>query len=77
MSGVRYMKYDYGSDLVLKSEAGKGRACTVVGITPIENFEQAKHFNYPIGTVLYSVEFGDGSDSLTPGDQLSPVKSGS
>ena len=71
------MKYDYGDDLVLKADDGSGnvvpRVCTVVGITSVENAQQSKVFGHPIGAVLYSVEFGDGSDALVGEEELTPV----
>jgi len=68
------MRFDYGDEVVLRTKDGSGnvseRRCAVVGITPVENEEQAEHFKYPIGTVLYTVEFGDGTDALVPEDDL-------
>jgi hypothetical protein len=40
------------------------KPCAVVGITPIETLEQVELFGYPMGTVMYTVEFGDGTDKL-------------
>lgn len=34
----------------------------VVGITPVDNEALASAFSYQLGTILYTVEFGDGSD---------------
>jgi hypothetical protein len=71
------MKFDYGEEAVarIKDDAGSviEKRCAVVGITPVENEEQAKHFQRPIGTVLYTVEFGDGTDELVPEADLRPV----
>jgi hypothetical protein len=55
------MKFDYGDSVQLAS-----RPCEVVGITAVESAEQAETLNVAIGTVLYTVEFGDGSDALVP-----------
>ncbi len=70
------MKYDYGDDVIIKAQDPSGnileRPCTVVGITPVENAEQSRIFERPIGTVLYTVEFGDGSDALVPEAYLEP-----
>jgi len=64
------MKSDYGDAVVLKTQDDAGnvaeRRCAVVSITPVESEEQANHFKYPIETVLYTVEFGDGSDAFVP-----------
>jgi hypothetical protein len=62
------MKFDYGDEVVLRTKDDAGNVvekwCAVVSITPVESEEQARHFKYPIGTVLYTVEFGDGTDTL-------------
>ena len=57
------MKFDYGETVQL---AGTPRSCEVVGITAVESVQEAETLNVPIGTVLYTVEFGDGSDALVP-----------
>lgn len=57
------MKFDYGDSVQL---TGTLKPCEVVGITAVENARQAEVFNVPIGTVLYTVEFADGSDALVP-----------
>ena len=68
------MKFTYGDQVVAKIEgAAPGfieRVCVVVGITPVNTAEQAEHFKRPTGTVLYTVEFGDGSDALIPEGDL-------
>ena len=62
------MKFDYGDEVVLRTMNDAGNAveklCYVVGITPVETDRQAKHFARAIGDVLYTVEFGDGTDLL-------------
>jgi len=72
------MKYDYGDEANFKQADENGnsisRMCTVVGITPVETDDQSRVFGYPPGTVLYSVEFGDGSDRLVPEDELESAK---
>lgn len=71
------MKYDYGDDLILKADDGRGnvvqKVCTVVGITSVDNAEQSRAFGQPVGTVLYSIEFGDGSDALVVEERLEPL----
>jgi hypothetical protein len=71
------MKFDYGDEVVVRTEDDAGRVaekrCAVVGITPVESEEQAKHFKRPVGSVLYTVEFGDGTDALVPEADLRPV----
>ena len=69
------MQFDYG-DLVRVDAADQSHAeksGSIVGITPVETDEQALHFASPKGTVLYTVEFGDGSDALIPGSILVPL----
>jgi hypothetical protein len=62
------MKFDYGDQVVVNFADGVGpqKSGSVVGITPVETGEQAVLFRQPTGTVLYTVEFGDGSDTLIP-----------
>jgi hypothetical protein len=71
------MKYDYGDAVVLRTPDDSGnmteRNCVVVSITPVETEPQAKHFDRPIGTVMYTVEFGDGSDAFVSETDLRPL----
>jgi len=68
------MKFDYGDEVVLRTKNDSGSVaenwCAVVGITPVASDEQAIHFKYPVGTVLYTVEFADGSDKLVSESDL-------
>jgi hypothetical protein len=57
------MKFNYGDSVQL---AVTLKPCAVVGITSVESVQQAEAFKVPLGTVLYSVEFADGSDALVP-----------
>ena len=71
------MRFDYGDEVVVRAKddaasVPERRGC-VVSITPVENEEQARHFNRPIGTVLYTVEFGDGTDAFVPDSDLRPA----
>lgn len=72
------MKYDYGDDVVFKIKDQIGtitaKSGTVVGITPVENVEQSKAFKHPLGTILYTVEFGDGTDALLSEELLAPLE---
>jgi|HubBroStandDraft_1064217.scaffolds.fasta_scaffold160063_2 hypothetical protein len=76
--GERDMKFDYGDEVVFhtKDEVGNvaDKRCWVVGITPIEREEQGIVFKCPLGTVLYTVEFKDGSDALVAESDLLPAK---
>lgn len=62
----------YGDLVLLKPQHAGEKAvyASVVSITAIETDAQAKHFNAPIGTVFYTVEFADGSDAFVPEEQL-------
>ena len=71
------MRFDYGDEVIVrvKDDAGSvpEKRAWVVSITPVESEEQASHFNRPIGTVLYTVEFIDGTDAFVPDSDLRPV----
>jgi hypothetical protein len=72
------MKFDYGEEVVLTTKddagnVGEEKRCWVVSITPVESEEQAKLFKHPIGSVLYTVEFGDGTDAFVPEADLRPL----
>ena len=60
------MKYDYGQTVLCKlvSEGGVivTRPGAVVSIASVDTAEQAEVFGYPPGTVVYTIELGDGSD---------------
>jgi len=74
------MKFDYGDEVIFKETGPNGtyidRVCIVVGITPVETENQVPVFGYPLGTVLYTVEFGDGSDRFVPEDALEHMLAG-
>jgi hypothetical protein len=80
MRAEENMKFDFGNEVVAKiasdTEGFIEKRCVVVGITPVENAEQVEHFKQPAGTVLYTVEFGDGSDALIPEGDLRAADSG-
>jgi hypothetical protein len=65
---VRNMKFDYGDEVMLRGKDDAGnvieKRCFVVSITPVDTEQQEKHFKYPRGTVLYTVEFLDGTDAF-------------
>jgi hypothetical protein len=71
------MKFDYGQQVIYKplgsTNVGATKLCSVVAITPVETLDQAKAFGYPQGTVMYTVEFGDGTDEFVPEDDLQLV----
>lgn len=71
------MKFDYGDEVIFKGVDGTGRPIerpgAVVGITEVQNSKQAETVGYPIGTTLYTLEFGDGSDQLVPEDRLASL----
>lgn len=53
------MQHDSGTVVWVRGHPEPGE---VVGITMVENATQAAALGYPIGSVLYTVEFGDGSE---------------
>ena len=71
------MKFDYGDEVMLRATGPGGdvieKKCVVVGITPVDDDEQERVFKYPRGSILYTVEFFDGTDSLVPEGDLRPV----
>jgi hypothetical protein len=70
------MNYDYGDEvrLTVLNERGESvdRPAAVVGITEVAAARQSEALGHPVGTILYTVEFADGSDQLVPEDQLAP-----
>ena len=71
------MKYDYGGSVEVMGSAPecyspgvKGSLC---GARRIETEEQAKVVNVSIGTVLWIVEFANGSSSEVPEEYLVPL----
>jgi hypothetical protein len=70
-------KYDYGQEVLYASTDENGAAtttpCAVVGIMPVETLEQAESLGHPCGSVLYTVEFGDGPDKLVSESELGPL----
>jgi hypothetical protein len=71
------MRFDYGDEVIFKEASPGGhwaeRICCVVGITIVETEEQIQVFGHPTGTILYTVEFRDGSDQLVPEHALEPI----
>jgi hypothetical protein len=67
------MKYEYGEEVLYTFAVGgivTRKRCCVVAITPVETAKQAEVFGYSVGTIMYTVEFGDGSDKLVPEGDL-------
>jgi hypothetical protein len=68
------MKYNYRQTLQVRATGSDGTSiakhCTV-GIRTLDNERQSRHLNYPLGTVLYTVGFGNRSDALVPEESLS------
>ena len=52
------MKFDYGDEVVCQD----GKLAVVVGITEVNSASQGGSLGVAIGTVLYTIELGDGSD---------------
>jgi len=61
------MKYTYGDSVRL---VGTLEFCEIVGITETASIQHAEALNVQPGIALYTVEFGDGSESLQPEDAL-------
>jgi hypothetical protein len=70
------MTFDFGDEAVFTTTDETGnivrRTCTIVGITTVDDERQSAIFRYPSGTVLYTVEFSDGSDLLVVEETLQP-----
>lgn len=62
--------FTWGDTVLIKSTAPAeyrpNEIGDVVGITTVEKESQVAVFGEVIGTVLYTVEFGDGTDVLVP-----------
>jgi 5-methylcytosine-specific restriction endonuclease McrBC GTP-binding regulatory subunit McrB len=63
-------KFNYGDSIKIQSTAPKkyhpGNYASVVSMRIIDSIEVEKNFNEPIGSILYHVEFGDGSSMEIP-----------
>ena len=70
------MKWTFGDSVqtALADESGSlvMKPCEVVAITVVESVRQSEVLGSPLGTVLYTVEFSDGSDALIPESALLP-----
>jgi len=49
------------------------KPCSVVAITPIEDAKQVEIFGHPLGTIMYTVEFADGTDKLVSESDLTAI----
>jgi hypothetical protein len=78
-TGTRVMKYTWGDTSYLNKydENKKVISSTkveIVGITQIKTIEQSEHFNVPVGSVFYTVEFEDGSDAFVKEEELGEMQ---
>ena len=68
------MQFDYGDSAIVKSTAPKrfkpGEIVAICGITIIDNDYLSNKYNCDLGTITYTIEFGDGSDILIPEEYL-------
>jgi hypothetical protein len=67
------MKFDYGQEVLYKRPFETGivvTRCFIVGITLVETAEQSELFGHPQGTVMYTIEFEDGTDKFVSEDEL-------
>lgn len=71
------MNWNYGDEAMVRVPDESGtlfmKPCAIVGITPVDNPQLAESVNCPLGTVLCTVEFSDGSDALVREDLLLPL----
>jgi hypothetical protein len=71
------MKFDYGDEVWVRSVNDAGSVVetrgVVVSITPVESDGQATHCGHATGSVLYTIEFGDGTDALISEGDLRAV----
>ena len=68
------MEYDHGQHVYYRPSSKQNMVmtpCAVVAITTVDSLKQAEVFGYPRGTVVYTVEFGDGTDKTVSEDELS------
>jgi hypothetical protein len=68
------MKYTWGDTVEIESNAPdkykKFNLGEIVGYFIIEDEQNSNQFNLPIGTILYTIEFGDGTDIDIPEQYL-------
>jgi hypothetical protein len=68
------MKFDLGDEVYLSRSGRTGRPPgefgAVVAITLVDNEALVSTNGFPLGTILYTVEFGDGADALVPESDL-------
>jgi hypothetical protein len=72
------MRFDYGDHVVVTRTEANGRlvkrTCAIVGITPIVTENQSRRLGHPVGTTMYTVEFGDGTNANIPETDLSSIE---
>jgi hypothetical protein len=72
------MKYNYGDAVLFKELDKKGKVvskvyASVIWITQVDTKTDSKHFNVPVGSTLYNIEFNDGTvKEFVQGDRLEP-----
>jgi len=71
-------RYHYGQTVRVSAHARKsfrpGELVAVVGMWKVSNNEQAHHTGHPVGTVLYLIEYDDGSSIEIPEEYIEPEK---
>jgi hypothetical protein len=64
------MRFNWGDNAAIASDAPAdarpGAEVSVCGMRTIETAQQAAAAGHPVGTILYVVEFGDGSALEVP-----------
>jgi hypothetical protein len=72
------MKFDYGDQVVVTHTEGSGRVvkrtCAIVGITPVVTEKQSQKFGHPVGTTMYTVEFGDRTNANIAESELTSIE---
>lgn len=72
------MNYNYGDSVFFKKLDEKGNIiskvyASVIWVTQVETETDSKHFNVPVGSTLYNIEFNDGTtNEFVHEDRLEP-----
>jgi len=66
------MQFDFGDEVVRVGVDGTetGQPGAVVEFTEVKFPEQIQRYGYPLGTILCTVEFGDGTAQMIPESDL-------
>ena len=71
-------RYDYGQTVRVSAHAPgafrPGQLVAVVGMHRIERDDHALQMGHPVGTVLYTIEYDDGSSVQIPEEYIEPER---